>query len=105
MNQQDHDTLIALQSEMGYVHTNLGALCKQIDRYMEVNKEDHDKINNLITNQMAECPKTFLLSKTFYWVAGFLILGLLTVGAATIANQVDINTVETIISTEAHHDD
>ena len=93
MNSEDHDTLISLKTEMGYVHKNLNALCKQINHYMEANKKDHDAINLLITNQMAECPKTFLLARTFYWVTAFLILGLLTIGASTVSNQVNINTL------------
>jgi hypothetical protein len=96
MEQQDHDTLIKLKTEVGHVNKSLTSLCGKIDKFMASNKEDHDCIRT-------EYPKQFLFSKTFYWVAGFLILGLLTIGATTIDNRVSINTNKLTI--EAHHDD
>jgi hypothetical protein len=90
MGPSDHDTLILLKGEMSFVKKNLAALCGQIDRYMENNKEDHSSINKILMDQ----PKHFLFSRTFYWVTGFLILGLLSIGASTVHNKVDINTLK-----------
>jgi hypothetical protein len=91
---EDHDAVIKLR-------TSVKILCGKVDKFIDNNRADHEKINDLLVNQIIEAPKTFLSSKTFYWVAGFLIIGLLSVGASTIDNRVEIKELHTI---GEHHD-
>ena len=94
MDKNDHDLLVTLSTKMDQLcKTNKtvndgnekahDAILKQIDRNHE--KTDqwvsavHDRIDDQLktkTDQVTLCHKTFVQSKVFYWLIGFIIIGL-----------------------------
>jgi len=94
MDKKDHDLLVTLTNKMD-------ELCRAGSKSDEGNKEAHDAILKRIdgnhektdkwvsavhdriddqlktkTDQVTLCHKTFVQSKVFYWVTGFIIIGL-----------------------------
>lgn len=96
-DKNDHDLIVELSTKMTQ-------LCRTTEKHYNENIKTHDKILEKIddnleltdkwvsgvhdridaqlkekTGQVAECHKTFLQSKTFYWVVGFIIAGVISV--------------------------
>ena len=75
----DHDLLIELNQKMT-------DMCKSIDKEFRTNTVAHKDILDKIEKQR-DCingqSKRFISSKLFYWLVGFIILGLFSIGAVT----------------------
>lgn len=114
-DKDDHDLLVEL-------NTKLGQLCKNTEKnYLENNKahdkiiekidENHKTVNGWVqnvheriddqvvssTNRVDTCHKTFLQSKIFYWVVGFIIAGLVSVWGFASVQQSRITKTNTNI--------
>ena len=96
MDKKDHDLLVTLTNKMDELcrvghKSDKGnkeahdAILKRIDDNHE--KTDkwvsavHDRIDDQLktkTDQVTLCHKTFVQSKVFYWVAGFIIIGVVS---------------------------
>jgi len=126
MDKEDHDLLVKLTTKMDQLcKTNKtvnegnekahNAILNQIDKNHE--KSDkwisavHDRIDNQLlekTNQVAICHKTFLQSKIFYWVVGFIIAGLVSAWGTislfdTRVDKVEARTDKVEVIVEKHH--
>lgn len=75
----DHDLLIQLNQKMT-------DMCKSMDKEFKTNSDAHQDILDKIEKQR-DCingqSKRFISSKLFYWLVGFIILGLMSIGAVT----------------------
>lgn len=94
MDKNDHDLLVTLSTKMD-------ELCRNADKSQKGNKEDHEAISKQIdknhektdqwvsavhdriddqlktkTSQVSICNARFVQSKVFYWIIGFIIIGL-----------------------------
>ena len=89
------------QSEMIVrIDQKVSDLCKSIDNDSKANIKAHDEILIQIEKQrtcILDQSKTFIHSRLFYWVMGFIILGVFTVAGIASNNHNNIIKIETEI--------
>ena len=93
----DHDLLIKLDQKMTDVFKNQ-------EKEAASNIKAHDAIMEKIESQrrcIAGQSSRFVSSKLFYWLLGFIILGLVAIGGVTADNNSKIS----VIQTQMHHYD
>ena len=88
---KDHDLLIKLDQKMT-------DMCKNQTDSAAANLKAHDAIIEKIEAQqkciMGQSHK-FVSSKLFYWLLGFIIIGLISIGGVTADNNSKISSLET----------
>jgi len=119
MDKNDHDLLVTLSTKMD-------DLCRNSNKSQELNKEDHktilkqidknheksdqwvsavhDRIDDQLktkTDQVTLCHKTFVQSKVFYWLVGFIIVGLFSAWGTIAVLVPRIDKVEVVV--EKYH--
>ena len=71
-----------------------------IEKDQQLNTKAHDEILSQIKSQrkcILDQNRSFVPSKLFYWVIGFIILGVLALGGITSNNSYSIGKIETKI--------
>lgn len=87
----DHDLLIKLDQKL----TDMGSAIKTDSA---ANTKAHDAILEKIDEQRTcifNQSRNFVSTKLFYWLLGFIILGLIGIGGVTADNNTKINNLET----------
>ena len=89
----DHDLLIKLDQKMTDI-------CNTMKKDSNINMKAHDDIMLKLDNQQTYIQaqgKTFVTTRLFYWLVGFIILSILGLSGLTADNNYKIGKIETKI--------